>query len=145
MQIRLSLRNLTLDSLDFLICLHREDTHSCDLTFMLFELDQERVTLGARFLQLCLEGANALADLQIFMNPFGNKGTRAIAEALRRNPSLPLKTLHLGRVDMTPVESFELEVPFVRSEENAADILTKPMSDAKQFHKLRKILMNETD
>ena len=43
------------------------------------------------------------------------------------------------------VESFELEVPFVRSEENAADILTKPMSDAKQFHKLRKILMNETD
>ena len=43
------------------------------------------------------------------------------------------------------VESFELEVPFVRSEDNAADILTKPMSDAKQFHRLRKILMNDDD
>ena len=42
------------------------------------------------------------------------------------------------------VEKFELEVPFVRSEENAADILTKAMKDAKQFHYLRKILMNDT-
>ena len=42
------------------------------------------------------------------------------------------------------VESFELEVPFVRTSDNAADILTKPMTDAKQFHRMRKILMNDT-
>ena len=41
------------------------------------------------------------------------------------------------------VESFELEVPFVRTADNLADILTKPMSDAKQFHKLRKLIMND--
>ena len=33
------------------------------------------------------------------------------------------------------VESFELEVPFVSTFDNAADILTKAMKDAKQFHK----------
>ena len=41
------------------------------------------------------------------------------------------------------VESFELEVPFVSTHDNAADILTKAMKDAKQFHRLRKILMND--
>ena len=41
------------------------------------------------------------------------------------------------------VESFELELPFVRGADNLADILTKPMSDAKQFHKLRKLIMND--
>jgi hypothetical protein len=41
------------------------------------------------------------------------------------------------------VESFELEVPFVRTADNLADILTKPMPDAKQFHKLRKLIMND--
>ena len=41
------------------------------------------------------------------------------------------------------VESFELEVPFVRTADNLADILTKPMKDAKQFHKLRKVIMND--
>ena len=28
--------------------------------------------------------------------------------------------------------------------DNMADILTKPMRDAKQFHRLRKIIMNDT-
>ena len=43
------------------------------------------------------------------------------------------------------VESFEFEVPFVPTANNLADILTKPMKDAKQFHKLRKIIMNDRD
>ena len=43
------------------------------------------------------------------------------------------------------VESFEIEVPFVRTADNLADILTKPMKDAKQFHRLRKIIMNDSD
>ena len=42
------------------------------------------------------------------------------------------------------VEKFEIEVPFVRTHENLADILTKAMSDAKQFHALRRIIMNDT-
>jgi len=41
------------------------------------------------------------------------------------------------------VETFELEVPFVRTADNLADILTKPMKDAKQFHRLRKLIMND--
>ena len=43
------------------------------------------------------------------------------------------------------VESFELEVPFVPTKENAADILTKPMSCATQFRALRRLIMNESD
>ena len=43
------------------------------------------------------------------------------------------------------VESFELEVPFVRTADNLGDILTKPMKDAKQFHRLRKFIMNDKD
>lgn len=42
------------------------------------------------------------------------------------------------------VESFELEVPFVRTADNVADILTKPMRNANDFHRLRRIIMNET-
>ena len=52
-------------------------------------------------------------------------------------------TLHVQRRhffvrDM--VESFELEVPFVRSDENAADILTKPLA-LQQFVYLRDYLL----
>ena len=43
------------------------------------------------------------------------------------------------------VESFELEVPFVPTKENAADILTKPMKCASQFRYLRRIIMNDQD
>ena len=43
------------------------------------------------------------------------------------------------------VEKFELEVPFVRTIDNMADILTKPMKDAKQFHRLRRYIMNDLD
>ena len=43
------------------------------------------------------------------------------------------------------VESFELEVPFVRTADNLGDILTKPMKDAKQFHRLPKFIMNDND
>ncbi len=41
------------------------------------------------------------------------------------------------------VESFELEVPFVRTAENIADFFTKPMKSASQFHYFRKIIMGE--
>ena len=41
------------------------------------------------------------------------------------------------------VETFELEVPFVRTTDNIADFFTKPMKSATQFHTMRKIIMNE--
>ena len=41
------------------------------------------------------------------------------------------------------VETFELEVPFVRTADNLADFFTKPMKSASQFHTLRKRIMNE--
>ena len=41
------------------------------------------------------------------------------------------------------VESFELEVPFVRTADNIADMFTKPMKSATEFHKLRRLVMNE--
>ena len=37
------------------------------------------------------------------------------------------------------VESFEVEMPFVRTHDQLADLLAKPMRDASQFHKLRKV------
>ena len=43
------------------------------------------------------------------------------------------------------VESFEIEVPFVSTRDNAADIFTKPLKDANQFHAMRKIIMNDRD
>ena len=42
------------------------------------------------------------------------------------------------------VEKFELEVPFVRTADNIADMFTKPMRNANDFHKLRRIVMNES-
>jgi hypothetical protein len=42
------------------------------------------------------------------------------------------------------VESFELEVPFVRTADNVADMFTKPMKNPNDFHKLRRIIMNES-
>ena len=41
------------------------------------------------------------------------------------------------------VESFEIEVPYVKTSDNVADILTKPMKNANDFHRLRKLIMNE--
>jgi len=41
------------------------------------------------------------------------------------------------------VESFELEVPFVRTADNIADMFTKPMKSATEFHRLRRLVMNE--
>ena len=41
------------------------------------------------------------------------------------------------------VEQFEIEVPFVRTHEQLADFFTKPAKSPKQFHALRKIIMNE--
>ena len=41
------------------------------------------------------------------------------------------------------VESFEIEVPFVRTADNIADFFTKPMKSPAQFHALRKIIMND--
>ena len=41
------------------------------------------------------------------------------------------------------VESFEIEVPFVRTADNAADMFTKCMKNPNEFHKLRRFIMNE--
>ena len=43
------------------------------------------------------------------------------------------------------VESFELEVPFVPTKENPADFFTKPMKNATEFQKHRRVVMNERD
>ena len=40
------------------------------------------------------------------------------------------------------VESFELEVPFVRTVDNLADFFTKTF-EAKKFHAMRRVIMNE--
>ena len=41
------------------------------------------------------------------------------------------------------VESFEIEVPFVRTADNIADFFTKPMKLSTQFNAFRKHIMNE--
>ena len=43
------------------------------------------------------------------------------------------------------VESFELEVPFVPTDQNVADFFTKPMKNATRFREFRRIVMNERD
>ena len=43
------------------------------------------------------------------------------------------------------VESFEIEVPYVTTHENASDFLTKPMKSASRFRELRAIVMNIRD
>ena len=43
------------------------------------------------------------------------------------------------------VESFEIEVPFVRTADNIADFFTKPMKNWKQFSGFRRRVMNEPD
>ena len=43
------------------------------------------------------------------------------------------------------VESFELEVPFVPTDQNPADFFTKPMKNATRFREFRRIVMNERD
>ena len=40
------------------------------------------------------------------------------------------------------VESFEIEVPFVPTDENPADFFTKPMKDASKFNYFRSLVMN---
>ena len=42
------------------------------------------------------------------------------------------------------VETFELEVPYVRTADNVADMFTKPMKNPNEFHKLRRVIMNES-
>ena len=43
------------------------------------------------------------------------------------------------------VESFEIEVPFVPTEQNPADFFTKPMKNASRFREFRRIVMNLPD
>ncbi len=43
------------------------------------------------------------------------------------------------------VEAFELEVPFVPTDDNPADFFTKPMKKASKFNEFRKIVMNIKD
>ena len=43
------------------------------------------------------------------------------------------------------VESFEIEVPFVRTHDNIADFFTKPMHNASTFREFRNIIMNVRD
>ena len=40
------------------------------------------------------------------------------------------------------VEAMELEVPFVRTDDNIADFFTKPLA-GKKFHAMRRVIMNE--
>ena len=42
------------------------------------------------------------------------------------------------------VETLEIEVPFVRTDENIADFLTKPLH-SKKFYAMRRVIMNEPD
>ena len=41
------------------------------------------------------------------------------------------------------VEQLEIEVPFVRTDDNIADFFTKPMANATKFHAMRRKIMNE--
>ena len=41
------------------------------------------------------------------------------------------------------VEEFEITVPFVRTADNWADFFTKPMKNAKEFKRMRAVIMNE--
>ena len=43
------------------------------------------------------------------------------------------------------VESFEIEVPFVRTTDNIADFFTKPMDNATKFREFRRAIMNSTE
>ena len=43
------------------------------------------------------------------------------------------------------VESFEIEVPFVRTNDNVADFFTKPMHNASKFREFRNHIMNVRD
>ena len=43
------------------------------------------------------------------------------------------------------VESLEIEVPFVTTDRNAADMMTKNMKSANKFFEFRAIIMNEPD
>ena len=43
------------------------------------------------------------------------------------------------------VEEFELEVPFVRTDDNSSDMLTKPMKSVPKFFQFRAFIMNELD
>ena len=43
------------------------------------------------------------------------------------------------------VEAFEINVPFVSTAHNAADIFTKPMKSASEFNKHRRVVMNTKD
>ena len=94
------------------------------------------------YLRRLLFGLNAEQDLP---SPLGTDSKSA--RDVSYNPEHHDKMKHVQRRHLyvrDMVESFELEVPFVPTADNLADILTKPMRDAKQFHKLRKIIMNDT-
>ena len=43
------------------------------------------------------------------------------------------------------VEAFELEVPFVGTADNIADLFTHPAKNATQFHDFRRTIMNMRD
>ena len=43
------------------------------------------------------------------------------------------------------VESFEIEVPYVPTNENPADFFTKPIKEPAKFKKFRALIMNERD
>ena len=69
-----------------------------------------------------------------------NKG----AQDLSYNPEHHARTKHIERRHYfvrERVESLEISVPFVRSEQNMADFFTKPLSAA-TFFRLRNTIMN---
>ena len=71
-----------------------------------------------------------------------NKG----AADLSHNPEHHRRSKHIERRhfyirDM--VEALELRVPLVRTDEDLADLLTKPMKSAREFFRWRAMIMNE--
>ena len=66
------------------------------------------------------------------------------AQDLSYNPEHHARTKHIERRHYfvrERVESLEISVPFVRSEQNMADFFTKPLAAA-AFFRLRNLIMN---
>ena len=67
------------------------------------------------------------------------------AAAAAASPGSPPAPTSISKAQLAEFlkESFELEVPFVRTDKNVADFLTKPMDSVPRFFELRAKIMNE--
>ena len=84
--------------------------------------------------QSCVDGPTDLAT--------DTQGARDTAyNPVNHNRMKHVARRHFFVRDM--VEALEIRVPFVRTADNAADIFTKAMKSGKQFHALRRVVMND--